>query len=113
MLLIQAVLIVFFLYAIFKVVERFRERALAFWWMFFWAAFWVIAGVVALLPNSASYFARLVGIGRGADLVVYVALVAIFFSLFRLLVMMEKMKREITLLTRKEALEKAMKDNRV
>ena len=84
-----------------------------FWWMFFWAAFWVIAGVVALLPNSASYFARLVGIGRGADLVVYVALVAIFFSLFRLLVMMEKMKREITLLTRKEALEEAMKDNRV
>lgn len=109
MLLIQGLLVLFFLYAIVKVIGRFRARDLTLWWALLWILFWIVAGVIALLPNATSYFARLVGIGRGADLVVYVALVIIFFSLFRLLIMMEKMKKEITLLTRKNALAEAQK----
>ncbi|MBI5729464.1 MAG: DUF2304 family protein [Candidatus Magasanikbacteria bacterium] len=105
MLLIQAVLVIFFLYAIIKVVGRFQARELALGWVILWVSFWIAAGVIVLLPNSTFYMARLVGIGRGADLVVYVALVIIFFSLFRLLLQVEKLKKEITILTRAAALE--------
>lgn len=107
--LIQIILVLFFLYAIFKVIGRFRARELTFPRAILWAGFWVVAGIVVLLPNSTSYFARLAGVGRGADLVVYIALVIIFFSLFRLLIMVEKMKKEITLLTRKGSVEEAGK----
>lgn len=113
MLLIQAVLVIFFLYAIFKVSGRFQVHELTLRSAILWIIFWVVAGVIVLLPNSTSYLARLAGVGRGADLVVYVALVIIFFSLFRLLIMMEKIKKEITLLARKEAIAEADKDKHV
>jgi hypothetical protein len=69
-----------------------------------WFLFWVAAAVVVLLPNSTAYFAKLVGIGRGADLVVYISLAGIFFIIFRLMIKIESLNKDITKLTRKIAL---------
>ena len=105
MLLIQIVLIVFFLFALLKVVGRFRSGELSIKGAVLWSLFWVGAAVVALLPNSAAYVAELVGIGRGADLVVYVALVLVFFIIFRLMIKIEMLNKDITKLTRKISLQ--------
>jgi len=58
------------------------------------------AGVVVIWPDATFYFSKKLGIGRGADLVVYVAIVLLFFAVFRLVVAVEKQRREITRLTR-------------
>ncbi len=105
MFLIQILLVVFFLFALFKVISRFRVGDLSFAGTAGWAVFWVLGVVVVLLPNSTAYVAKIVGIGRGADLVVYVALTAIFFIIFRLMVRIEMLSRDITKLTRKIALD--------
>lgn len=110
MLLVQALFIAFFLFAIFKVGERFRTREISLWSAILWVGFWVAASVIVLLPNSTSYVAEIVGVGRGADFVVYLSLIFIFFSIFRLLITVEKMKREITVLTRSLALEDKKKE---
>lgn len=104
MLVIQILLVIFFLFALIKVVARFKAGDLSKGELVWWSLFWIVAGVIVVLPNSTAYFAKLVGIGRGADLVVYVSLVAIFFIIFRLMMKVELLNKDITKLTRKIAL---------
>ncbi|TSC84748.1 MAG: hypothetical protein G01um101413_132 [Parcubacteria group bacterium Gr01-1014_13] len=105
MMVIQTLLIVFFLFALVKVIGRWRAGDLTKMGLIWWSLFWVAAAVVVLLPNSTAYFAKLVGIGRGADLVVYLSLAAIFFIIFRLMIRIESLNKDITKLTRKVALQ--------
>ncbi len=105
MFLIQILLVVFFLFVLAKVVGRFRAGDLSLAGMIGWVLFWISAMVVALLPNSTARLAEFVGIGRGADLVVYVALAGIFFIIFKLMVKIEVLNKEITKLTRKISLQ--------
>ena len=104
MLIIQILLIIFFLFAIVKVVGRWRAGGLTAGGLVGWLVFWLAAGVVVLLPNSTAYFAKIAGIGRGADLVVYVALAAVFFIIFKLMVKIELLNKDITKLTRQMTL---------
>lgn len=107
MFLIQLLLVSFFIFAIYKVISRFRSGDVPRQMLFFWLAFWIVAAVIVLFPVPlTSYFAKLLGVGRGADLVVYMALALLFFMLFRLMVKLEKQNKEITILTRKIALNK-------
>ena len=111
MMLIQIVLLVFFLFAIAKVVGRWHAKELSLGALIMWLLFWLVAGIVVLMPNLTSYFAKLAGIGRGADLVVYVSLALLFFVVFRLMVTVERLKRDVTKLTRSVALDD--KNNKV
>ncbi len=103
--LIQVLLLVFFLFALIKVFIRWRAGDLSLPGLIGWTIFWVAAAVVALLPNSTAQLAKIVGIGRGADLVVYVALAGLFFLIFKLMVKIEQMNKDITKLTRKISLD--------
>ncbi len=105
MFLIQILLVIFFLFALFKVASRFQAGDLSSAGMAGWVIFWVLAILVVLLPDSTSILAKMVGITRGADLVVYVALAVIFFIIFKLMVRIETLNRDITKLTRKISLD--------
>ncbi|HSR88879.1 MAG TPA: DUF2304 family protein [Candidatus Udaeobacter sp.] len=105
MIVTQILLVVFFLFALIKVISRFRDGDLSKLGLILWSLFWLAAAGVVLLPNSTAYLAKLAGIGRGADLVVYVSLAAIFFIIFRLLIKIELLNKDITKLTRKIALQ--------
>lgn len=78
----------------------------------FWIVFWLAAAAVVIWPDSTFYFSNKLGIGRGADLIVYLALAIIFFLIFRLTALLEKQKREITELTRAIALKKERPDEK-
>ncbi len=69
-----------------------------------WWTLWLVIGVVTVLPETASYVARLVGVGRGSDLVTYVALLLIFYLLFKIFVRLERSNRELTRVVRGIAL---------
>ena len=60
----------------------------------------MIVSVVVLLPNTANILANFVGVGRGVDVIIYVAIIALFYLVFRLFVMIEDVEREITNLVR-------------
>ncbi len=102
--LIQFILVIFFLIATVKVLIRFRARETAFGLAIIWVLFWAAAVGVVLYPNGTAKLATLAGVGRGADLVVYVSLAVIFYIIWRFLVKIEKLDRQITVLTRKIAL---------
>ena len=110
MLLIQILLILFFLFAIAKVVGRWQTKELTLGALVMWLLFWLCAGTVVLMPNLTSYFAKLVGIGRGADLVVYTSLAILFFVVFRLMVAVGRLRSDITRLTRQITLDTSNHD---
>ncbi|MFA7653551.1 MAG: DUF2304 family protein [Candidatus Magasanikbacteria bacterium] len=105
MFLIQIILILFCLLAVIKVVSRYRGGDITLSWLIFWLIFWMLVGVVAFEPDSTMYFAHLLGVGRGADAVVYLALALLFFLFFKLMVKVERMDKKITKIIRGMALE--------
>jgi len=105
MFLIQIVLLLLCLLAIIKVVARYRAGDIVGGWLVFWLVFWILVGVVAYWPDSTMYFARFLGVGRGADVVVYLALALLFFLFFKLMVRVEKIDKNITKIIRKIALD--------
>lgn len=106
MLPIQIFLLVIFILAAFKAVGRYRADELTGREVSLWLIFWIAASAVAIQPNLTARAAELFGVGRGADFVVYLSLALLFFVVFRLMVKIEKLNREITAVVRKDALKK-------
>ncbi len=107
MTIIQAFIVVFALFAVTRTFMQFKKGALTIAWLLFWVFFWLIAAFVAVLPQTTDVFARLVGVGRGADVVIYLSLVALFYLVFRLYVKIERVEGEITRVVRGRALDEA------
>lgn len=107
--LFQSLFLIFVFFAFWNVVKRKRDGALGPKGMWFWLVFWLFAGIAVLYPNSTQVIAGYLGIGRGADLVLYVSLAVIFYLLFKLHVKIEVVGRDITKVVRREALENAQK----
>jgi hypothetical protein len=101
---IQIVLVIFCLLALARVVARFRAKDVSVGSLLVWAGVFLAALIVVVVPEVASQSAKLLGVGRGADLVVYISLFILFFTVFRLVVALERAKRDITTLTRELAL---------
>jgi hypothetical protein len=85
-------------------VSRFRKRQVSVWVAGLWTILWLAVGIVALIPELTSRLADLLGIGRGADVVVYTAIVVIVALLFRMSIRLEQLDRAITKVTRELAL---------
>ncbi len=97
---IQFLIVAFALFAIARTLRQFRRGKLTLAFLFAWIAFWVIVGVVVVLPQTTDTLARFVGVGRGVDAIMYVSILALFYAVFRLLVRIEEVEREITKLVR-------------
>jgi len=111
MYLIQILAIIFCLFAIWRLTMRFRRREVKWTEFLSWLIFWFAVGIAFIIPDSLTRLANILGIGRGADLVLYVAVVVLFYLIFRIFVRLEKMERNITKVVRDKALEN-MENNR-
>ncbi|HBK34204.1 TPA: DUF2304 domain-containing protein [Candidatus Uhrbacteria bacterium] len=101
---LQIFLLFFFVFALLRTMKQFRAHQLPVHWTLLWVIVWVGAGVMVLLPQTTDIAARLVGVGRGVDVVIYLAIVSLFYLLFRLYARLEGVEREITKLVRMIAL---------
>ncbi len=70
-------------------------------------AVWIAAAVLIADPEAATSLARLVGIGRGTDFVFYVFMLVMPAVLFHLYSQQFRMRQDIVLLARREALRTA------
>lgn len=103
---IQIFLVIFVAFALFGAITRFRRGGMSSSHLVLWSLLWIAVGVVAVRPETTSVLARFVGVGRGADLIVYLALLALFYLQFRQFAKIEKLEREITAVVRKDAIDK-------
>ena len=102
--LIQYLLLAAIVAAFVFTVRRGRQNALSRTETFLWAALWVGAAVVVLMPSVASAIAGILGVGRGADAVLYVSIIILFTLVFRIFLRLDKLDRDITQLVRKVSL---------
>ena len=106
MLIIQILLTAFFLFAVYRVILRYTQKDLHLSALIGWLIFWLAGIVVVVFPDTTFYFAKLVGIGRGADLVVYIAIALLFYIIFRLMVRIERLEKNLTKVVRTDAIKK-------
>jgi hypothetical protein len=81
-----------------------RERLLTRRQSLSWAFLWFVAGIVIALPEISNRVAHLVGIGRGADLILYLMC---FVSILLVLYFYQKQRRleiSVTELVRNDAM---------
>ncbi len=101
---IQVIVIGFSIFVISRVVLRFREKKISLLEFITWTLLWIVIPIVVLLPQTTAVLAKLVGVGRGADAIIYLSIIVIFYGLFRLYVKQEHIEHEITQIVRKLAL---------
>ena len=106
---IQLFLLVFIIFFLSRVYLRSREKVISTKASLFWLSVWVIALIGVILPATTSKIASLLGVGRGVDVILYLAISLLFYLVFRLYVVIEDVRREITALIREIALANSSK----
>lgn len=102
--LIQFVFSLVILLALIMTWRRMKQHAIRVIEVLFWSAMWIAALVVLWEPNLSTRAANFVGIGRGADFVLYGSTILLFILTFRLYVAHDRIERIITEIVRQEAL---------
>ncbi|MFH0928698.1 MAG: DUF2304 family protein [bacterium] len=102
---IQFLLVAIFALILIVTWRRFQEKNLSLPEALVWSLVWVGGILVAIDPELTNRLAQILGVGRGADAIVYLSLVVIFWLLFRIFVKIEKLERHLTELVQHEALE--------
>lgn len=107
----QIFLSIFLLFALSRVILRFRDGTLPLFGFFFWSSLFGLATIMVLFPGITSNIAQTMGIGRGADVIIYLSITILFYLVFRLYIYLEDIKHNLTELVQKLALKKNEKKN--
>lgn len=105
--LLQGVAILFALFALSRSILRFRDGQTTWKDFLLWSGIWIAVIIISLFPNITYFFAKAFGINRGVDLVIYISITALFYLMFRLYIKLDRVEKNITLLTRHDAIKNA------
>ena len=109
---IQILLLAFVIFAISRVYLRLKENVISARVAFFWFLIWLAALVGVSLPATTTRIAEFFGVGRGVDIIVYISLALLFYLIFRIYVMIEDLRHQITYLVREIALSGSSKNRK-
>lgn len=73
-----------------------------------WLVLWVAAAIAIARPGTTVVVAHWLGIGRGADLVFYCAIVAMFGGFFAVFVRFRRLEQQLTRIVRQLAIRDAV-----
>jgi len=102
--LIQIILILIIAIIIFRLVAKLKSREVSVKQFIGWLVIWLVAIVIVIWPELTVLVANSVGVGRGSDLVIYLAIIFLFYTIFRLLMRIEKMEKNLTKLVQNDAI---------
>ncbi len=101
----QWVTAAFFCAALLLTWRRVRQRVFRFVEGVVWTVIWGAGLVMIWRPEATDLLANTVGVGRGADLILYVAVISLFFCIFLLALAHDRLERQMTKLVQHQALE--------
>ena len=94
---------------LFKVWSRYREQNIPFSQALLWSLLGLGTGIIFWQPEIASRLALFLGIGRGADLIVYIAILVLAYITFRIFIKIDKIDRQISKIVKEIALDEEKK----
>ncbi len=109
-LLIQFLIVLFVVFASVSVFRRLIKKEISHGVATGWLLLWLLICIAVLLPWTTEWVARLLGVGRGVDAVMYLSIVVLFFLQYRTLLRLEKMDHAITEAVRGTALKEFEKE---
>lgn len=101
MLVIQIIISLLILFFIINLIVKLRHREISLVSFIFWFIFWLTGLMIINWPESTSFLARILGIGRGADVIIYFSIILIFYFIFYFTFKLRRIEKEITQLIRK------------
>jgi hypothetical protein len=105
----QFLLLAFAVAALAKVIHSYKRRRMPPLDILFWGLTWLGTASIIIFPEATSSLAHLLGIGRGADLIMYLSQLVSFYLIFRLYVALARLEQTVTALVRAIALEQLPK----
>ncbi len=102
---IKIIIIIFILFVLSRTIVRFKRGDITSRELTIWAIFWLLVATATLVPKKTDTIAQWLGVERGADLLVYLSIIALFFVVFKIIVKLEKIDRDITKVVRHAALD--------
>ena len=102
--LIKILLTLFVVFAWSRALLRFRDKAINFKELGFWSLVWIAIIAMVYWPGKATLLANLLGVGRGFDAMVFIAIVALLYAVYRLYVKSNELEQEMTRLIREISL---------
>ena len=108
---IKFILLIFIIFAVFKILNRWKKKEIDSRQLIIWLIFWSLAALAVIWPKTTDIVAQFVGVSRGADLLIYVSIFVIFFIIFKIMVKVEKIEQNITKIVREVALEDKNKED--
>ncbi|MFA6410204.1 MAG: DUF2304 domain-containing protein [Candidatus Buchananbacteria bacterium] len=101
---IKIVIILFILFILWRTFIRFKKSDITSREFLIWLGFWFLVIGATLVPKKTDIIAQWLGVGRGADLLVYLSIIVLFFIAFKIIVKLEKIDHDITNIVRKQAI---------
>ena len=109
MLFLQILIIAFAVFAISRAFLRLKDNKITIKEFVFWSIIWVALVVFALIPRIIEPLSGIFGLERGADVLIYLSIIILFYLMFRLYVKLESVEQSITRLVREVAIKKEQK----
>lgn len=104
--LVQIVALIIIIFALSRVYLRFKNNKSSIKEVIFWTTIWILIAIVVFLPQTMTYLARMLGVGRGVDVVIYLGLLVLVYWQFRNNARAEKIEQDISKIVRDIALKK-------
>jgi hypothetical protein len=101
--LIQISILLFIFVVVAKTAMKLKRGDITFSFFVLWLLFWLAVATITLRTEILDWLAIKVGVGRGADLVVYLALLTLFYLLFKVSVAIGRIEKRISEIVRHRA----------
>jgi len=93
---VQVILIVFIIFAVSRAILRLRQGNLTALGFAFWMSIWILALIGVVFPEISTDIAKFLGIGRGVDVIIYLSIMVLYYLVFRIYIIIEDLRQEIT-----------------
>lgn len=103
MIILKIIITIFIFFAIFNLINQKRSDKINFSTFVMWLIIWISVGIVFWKPSISTMIANNFGIGRGADLLIYISIITIFYMLFKIFSHINKIETQITKIAREIA----------
>jgi len=107
---IQLILVIITILIIARTIFKWKKKELDTVNLVLWLFFWFCVIVAVLYPPVTTVVANFLGVGRGADAVIYFAFALLFYLIFRVSIRLYKIERDITKIVSRISLGEKRKD---
>jgi len=96
--------LLFVVFVVLRAAYRYFKKEIRGRELIVWLIFWAAVGMAILTPQTIDPLAQRVGVERGADLLLYISVLVLFYVVFKIMVKLENIDRQITKIVRQVAL---------